>query len=636
MFDIDGEPVYSEEFLYNYHKNLSGPDSAITQEDINDYLELFINFKLKVKEARAQGLDTTGSFISEFNKYKDQLTESYLKDDSVINGLVKEAFERMQEEVNVSHILIRFQNENNPADTLNAHRKIFSLYEKLINGEDFQDLAMAYSEDPSVRLNKGNLGYFTVLQMVYPFESAAYHTPAGKFSQPFKTRFGYHILMVHDVRPARGKVQVAHIMLRFTDGMNQEDSLQIKEKIQTIYDSLKKGAEWNSLCADYSEDNNTRNAGGLLQPFETGRTVPSFSEVAFSLSSVGEISQPVQTPYGWHVIKLVKKLPIQPFNEIKEELTARVKRDSRSSLTHTYLISKLKKENGYQLNALMRERCLLYADSSLLAGQWLYDSTDLFTKETLFMIGGRAYPVLDFFKYVEMNQRRNNLTVPEAYMNSLLDEFTEDQLLEFEKEHLEEKYIDYKMLVREYREGILLFDLMEKEVWNKALTDSAGLEDFFIRNRENYRWDERIDALIFNTNDPEELKFVRELLGQDSIGLKTGPFSKKSIENVINENSAVTLRIESGLYQKGDHKIIDLIEWAEGIHELSIEETDYLVYVIQILPPMHKDLDEVKGKVISDYQDFLEKSWIHELKNRYKVTVNHETLSEIYKQFRIN
>jgi len=712
IFDINGSPVSAEEFTYNLNKNISNTDSAITKQDIEEYLELYINFKLKVKEAEIQGLDTTDSFIKEFTKYRDQLTESYLKDDSIIVKLVQEAYDRMLYEIDVSHIIIRIQNQNDPVDTLRAFERITGIYNQLNAGSDFQELAITFSEDPSVKTNKGNLGYFTALQMVYPFETVAYNTPINHFSDPFKTRFGYHILKVNDKRSARGKVQVAHIMLRFKNNSTKKDSISVKERIFQIYNSLIDGENWENLCNNFSEDSNTKNQGGLLQPFETGRVVPSFSEAAFSLENQGDISQPVLTPYGWHIIKLVQKFPVKPYPEIKDELTEKVKRDSRSELTHTYLIEKLKKENNFKIEEDILDKCLALADSSLISGEWTFDSANALLTEYIFSIQGRKYSVNDLFIYINSNQFRNNNMDPMIYMKQLINNYIDDQLIEYEKSHLGEKYYDYKMLVREYREGILLFDLMDQKIWNKAIIDTTGLEQYFKQNTDKYKWGDRVDAMIFNSKDIEEINMVRNLLEQlffpvsedtlffpgsvmgkvinsesdqidslyqiviedstyflevscsnqvwdqfynkikssgwllekfiyQEIEGNTSGFiivsnSKKWIEKEINGNSALTLQVESGLYEKGDYEIIDLIDWNLGSHDLSIENIEYLVFIDRVVPAHNKELDEIRGQVISDYQNYLEHEWIKDLRSKFTVSINNKALSKIYEQYKVN
>lgn len=709
LFEIDDSPVSTEEFHYSFSKNISS-DSSITRKDVDDYLNLYINFKLKVKEAMTRGLDTTSSFKSEYGKYKDQLTESYLRDDSIIDVLVMEAYERMQNEVDVSHILIRINDLHNPTDTLKAYRKIEDVYQSLNSGADFEKTAAAYSEDPSVKMNRGHLGYFTALQMVYPFETMAYNTPVNQFSRPFKTRFGYHIVKVHDIRPARGKVQVAHIMLRFTANMTSMDSIKASQDIYSLYDSLNLGGDWDILCKRYSQDINSKNSGGVLQPFETGRVIPSFGEAAFSLAAPGDISSPVMTPYGWHIIRLLNISPIGSFDELQDDLTERVKRDSRSELTHTFLIDKLKRENNFLMDESVKKECLIMGDSSLLTGKWFFDSTAIIVNETLFLIKDQPYMAGEFLRYVENMQSGSAHVSAAMYMNELMNNYVDEKLIEYQKAHLEEKYFDYKMLSREYREGILLFDLMDMEVWSKAMTDTLGLKTFFMEHRDHYTWNERLDGMIFSSSGNEGLDLIRDLLGQsyyaisgkvlafemkekgflnDSIRMQvenlvryassdsslyiqvvcngdimkafldyvhsmnwsTDKFqaqdttgetlkltvvtsSKKALENLINQNSTLNLQVESGYYEKGDHEIIDLVDWHPGIFDLSIEDVEYLVYVERIIPVSLKTFNDVRGQVISDYQHDLENRWVEELKDKYSIVIHKNALSKIYKEFK--
>ncbi len=710
IFKIEDKPVFEKEFLYNLNKNTYDNDSVISMEEIKDYLNLYINFKLKVYEARHLGVDTTASFFNEFNKYKNQLTESYLKDDSIINKLVKETYEHLQYEINASHILVKVENFANPKDTVRAFNKIENIFSLARSGRDFNELAIGFSEDPSVNMNKGNLGYFTGLQMVYPFETAAYHTPVGQISNPFKTRYGYHILKVNDKRPAQGKVRVAHIMLRFENNLSQKDSLKIKNQIFIIYDSLQNGGDWEYFCRKYSQDLNTKNNGGILQPFGTGRIIPVFSETAISLKNTGDISKPVLTPYGWHIIKLLSKIPLESFENMQAELTNKVKQDSRSDLSQNLLIEKLKSENGYQLNENVRRHMVIYADSSLLLAKWAYDSSDLFMDSILFTISETKYRVKDFFKYVKTSQRPNRNGDPAYLMNELLTEFTNQTVLENEKDQLAEKYFDYKMLVKEYEEGILLFEIMDQKIWSKAMQDTAGLKRYFYKNIHNYQWGPRVKAIIFQSAEVTIINEVRELLQKpyyylsgDSVyftfgkngdvvsdkkyqidsmyqfvkkenekllefkvsheiarseilsffkrydfieekfiitrqkeqinTLKVISTSKKDVDQLVSDKTGVNLHVESGLYEKGDQSIIDLVKWKKGIYDLSIEDDEYIVYVEEVLPPMDQQLEEVKGKVISDYQNFLEKEWIQELHEKYDVQINSKAFEKIIRKF---
>jgi peptidyl-prolyl cis-trans isomerase SurA len=710
IFKIEEIPVFVDEFIYNLKRNNYGEDSVIAEYEIMEYLNLYVNFKLKVHEARQLGLDTTESFRSEYEKYINQLTESFMKDDSIIDVLAREAYNHLQYEINASHILIKVENPFNPADTLRAYKKIYQVYKMAIDGKDFQKLAIEFSEDPSAIGNRGNLGYFTGLQMVYPFEKAAYSTEVGSISSPFKTRFGYHILKVNDRRPSQGKVEVAHILLRHDPVSSSMDSLKLKNQIEEIHDSLKSGGDWNYFCQKYSQDQNTKNTGGRLRPFETGRVVPSFSETAFSLQEPGEFSEPVLTPYGWHIIKLINKIPLQTFDDLREDLKTRIKRDSRSEISQKLIVKKLKAENSFTINQNVKSKMLQYADSTLLTSQWAYDTNGIFLDSVIFSIGEYSYTVGQFFEYVKSNQKPVRNMEPGFYFAQLFSEFSDEEIIRYEKNHLAEKYFDYRMLSKEYEEGILLFEIMEMNIWSYAIQDSTGLEEFYQQNKDNYQWDSRLDAVIFQSEDiglineiRKSLKETYYYLSDDSIsftldgegikvpdkdnqidslyrsasknenwflvctsaaemdqsqllsffqnkGYDTAAFifrngksgansirivstSKKDLDKSINNKSGVNLHIESGIYQKGDNNFIDMIQWEAGIHDLSIEKDEIIIFVEKVIPPMDKRLDEVKGKVIADYQSYLEINWIQELRQKYDVQINHRALNNIIRKF---
>jgi peptidyl-prolyl cis-trans isomerase SurA len=710
IFSIEGNPVYTDEFLYNLDKNNYSRESSISGKEINEYLDLYINFKLKVHEARLLGLDTTKAYKIEYKKYLDQLSESFMKDDSIVEQLVREAYLHRQTEIKASHILIRVENPANPQDTLQAYQKIHQVYEMANDGHDFNRLAVRYSEDPSAAMNQGNLGYFTALQMVYPFEKAAYTTPAGKISSPFKTRFGYHILKVDDIRPAQGKVEVAHIMLGFNNGSGRHDSLRIAARIHSIYDSLMQEGEWNYFCEKYSEDINSKENEGKLSPFPTGKIFPSFSDAAFALKNPGDISQPVQTPYGWHIIKLIRKYSPGSFDELKEELVSRIKQDSRSDISKDLLIGKLKKENGFYINQMISDQVMLMADSTILNARWNYDPSGSLLDSTLFSIGDQRFIVRDFFDYVRAQQKPVSNMAPSYYFSHLLKYFIDGEVINYEKNHLGEKYFDYRMLSREYAEGILLFDIMDTKIWSYAIRDTAGLEHFYRLNIDRYQWGQRLDAIIFRSSEIHVIDELRDLLNEpyaymsatqvpvildsegyykekaknsidslyrllddneswclelsearknaadafllflkesgynisrifvksgqaEEISLKVVSVAKKDFSKAINDKWGVDLHIESGIYQQGENDIIDLIDWQIGLHDLSIDQDEYLIYVDRILPPMDQELIEVQGKVISDYQEYLEKEWIGELKRKYDIRINQKLLKNIIRNF---
>ena len=628
LFRTGGTPVYTDEFAYVYKKNNFNNDSAFHRTDVQEYLDLFINFKLKIKEAQQLGMDTTASFVSEFNTYKSQLTKPYLSESGVTEKLKKEAYERYKQEVKASHILIRVAKEAAPSDTLTAYNKALEIREKAVGGEDFSALAKTYSEDPSAKTNGGDLGYFTSMQMVYPFEDAAYKTNIGDISMPVRTRFGYHIIKVLGKRPSRGKVEVSHIMIRATERSSKEDATAARDKIFEIHEQLVGGAEWNYLCEQFSEDLNTKSKGGKLSPFGTGAMPKEFEEASFALAEVGEISDPFTTAYGWHIVKLESQKGLAPYEEMEPTIKSAINRDARASLNKKALIKRLKKENPFQSDKESLKMAMGYADSTLIKGEWKYneDSQDL--NKTVFSISDKKYSVKDFFDYVIANQASKPSYNPEYYMSELYKQFEEESVIGYEEEHLAEKYVDYRMLLKEYKEGILLFQLMDEKVWSKAVKDTTGLKTYYETNKGKYQWKERAKATIYNASSQDVINRLKKVLDEaDTI------VSKRDLQQTFNADKALTLDIQEGKFEKGKNAALEKVSWAPGTYTVMNGERVNYVVIEEILSVAPKKLDEIKGEVISDYQNHLEKKWIQNLKVKYPVEVNQKELQKMLSKF---
>src|SRR5688572_25403022 len=451
---IGSTPVYTPEFQYVYNKNNANSDNAYSKASLEEYLNLYTNFRLKVMEAEAKGLDTTEAFRRELEGYKQQLAQPYLTEKSVTDKLVREAYDRMKKEINASHILINVNPDAEPKDTLAAYNKIADLRKRALGGEDFEKLAKEFSEDPSAKENGGKLGYFTALQMVYPFEDAAYKTDKGQISQPVRTRFGFHILKVNDIRDAQGEIKVSHIMVRATPNMPKADSAEAKRKVDEIYKRVQKNENWDKLASQFSEDAGSANNGGDLPWFGTGRMIPSFEDAAFKLQKPGDISNPVQTPYGWHIIKLEEKRGLPTYEETEASLRGKVAKDSRSELNKAAFLKRIRTENKFTEVKGAKDPALSKADSSVVKGQFKYTpaAKDKVGDAPLFLIQDKKYSIKDFYKYVEANQQAKKNANPRHTMQTLYDQYVEASLVSYEKENLETKHIDYKMLVKEYRD----------------------------------------------------------------------------------------------------------------------------------------------------------------------------------------
>ncbi|HSZ71752.1 MAG TPA: peptidylprolyl isomerase [Cytophagaceae bacterium] len=721
---IGSDPILSDDFSYVYTKNNVNAENAYAESSLKEYMNLYVNFRLKVKEAEAMGLDTSKAFKAELDGYKKQLAQPYLTEKEVTQQLVREAYERMKEEVRASHILIIVKPDADPKDTLIAYNKIKSIREKALKGEPFDKLAKANSEDPSAASNAGDLGYFTALQMVYPFEDAAYKTPVGSISNIVRTRFGYHILKVTGRRPSQGEVRTAHIMIRYTTGGSVEDSLNAYRKIEEISKKLAAGEPWSTMVKTFSEDVQSREKNGELPWFSTGRMIASFEDAAFALKNPGDISQPVLTPYGWHIIKLLEKKGLAPFEELEPTLKQKVNRDSRSELNKKAFLDRIKKEDAFKENTANVNATMLLADSSLTKGAWKYDATDTKNKKTvLFTIKNDSYSRLDFYDFIRTKQKGRKDITPTVYMNQLYNQYVEETLTKWEENHLSEKYVDYRMLVKEYRDGILLFQLMDQKVWSKAVEDTTGLRAFFNENRSKYQWKERSKATILSASSKETLAKVQEELKspdyevtdpagtdlkydknkvaipEESISsldkivtsllrdkklvlylvetpvknesVTTGSrkdsliqyfvskgipenrinssissnhnsssalvkiylrtTSKKSIELRYTAKNPLALQITEGLYQKGENEWVDKSEKKQGSYSFEDKDRFYLVIIDKIEAPRPKELEECKGIVISDYQNYLEKKWLDELKTKYPVNINEAELNKMVK-----
>jgi peptidyl-prolyl cis-trans isomerase SurA len=620
VFSVAGDVVTADEFIYLYNKNHQNKEQDFTEQKIQEYLTLFINFKLKVREAKRRGMDTTAAFVKEYNSYRDELRKPYLPDARLTDSLIRLTYERLKEEVKASHILIAVKPEASPEDTLKAYTKIMDIRNKILQGEDFAKAATTYSNDESAKINQGNLGYFTSLQMVYPFETAAYSTPVGQVSLPVKTRYGYHILKIFDRRPARGEVEVAHIMVRTGD---QKDPAKAKNTIFAVYEQLQAGVKWEDLCKEYSEDPATKDSGGKLRPFGTGgmASVPEFERMAFQLEKPGEISDPFQTQYGWHIIRLEKKIPLQSFDVMQASLKSRVTRDERTELSKHALQIKLRKDYAFSENAEIKKNVLALADSSLQRGSWKPPGFPNGDKQVLFSVQSKGYTVNEFFKYVQKTQKANALP-PAKILEQLYNNYTDAIIFQRVEEQIILTNPTYRYLLKEYYEGILLFEIMEKEVWNKAAEDSLGQQTYYKNHTVDYQAGERSKTIIYSSNSQETVAQLKSLVEAGD--------EQKADEFV----SAKKVKMESGYFKKEDKAVLQKVVWEKGVYSVENNGMYYLAWLKDILPPGPMSFEEARPAIISDYQAFLEKVWLEQLKKRYTVKVNEKGKQYILQQLR--
>lgn len=633
LMTIDGKPISKSEFENVYKKN-NGKDMATDKKSVKEYLELFTNFKLKVKEAEALGLDTAKAFKDELAGYRKQLAAPYLTDKNVNEGLVTEAYDRMKWEIRASHILVKCAEDAFPKDTLAAYNKIMEYRKRALKGEDFAKLAKesAAEGDPSAKDNAGDLGYNSAFRMVYPFETMMYNTKPGEISMPVRTRFGYHIVKVVDKRPTQGEVLVAHIMVRMSKDMKSEDSTNAKKKIYEIYEKLKKGEKFEDLASQYSDDKPSAARGGQLNWFGAGgMPVVEMEAQAFLLKNKGDYSAPFTTRYGWHIVKLIDKKGLADFDAMKVELKQKVSKDTRSSTGRTALIAKIKKENKFTETRNVKAKVASFPaldevvatiDSSYFKGKWSAEKAAKLNKE-MFSLAGKKYTQADFAKYLETHQtRRLIVTDGKAFIiDQQYKNFVDETCIAYEESILESKYPEFRNLLQEYRDGILLFDLTDRKVWSKAVKDTTGLKEFYEKNKDNYLWDERADVTTYKAADEKIAKDVRKMLEKKK--------SEKEILETINKKSQLNLSVETVMYLKGENKMVD-DNWKTGIsNDIKQDGKVYILVVNKLLPKSPKALNEAKGMVTADYQNYLEKEWLSSLKNGHTVVVNEEVLNSI-------
>lgn len=512
LITIDGEKITVSEFKRTYEKNLEVIDSQDSKNLINN-LDLFINFKLKVKEAYALKLDTLSSYKKEIETYKNQLSAPYLQDTTFLGQLVKDAYFRTKNEVKAKHILIRMKKDALPKDTLIAYTKIIKLRDRIIAGEDFEAIATQFSEDKSARNdsktgrkgNGGNLGYFSAFRMVYPFEVAAYSTKVGQISMPFKTQYGYHIMKVDAVRESKGEIEAAHILIRDT-------SVKGKQKIDSIYDKLNRNEKFEDLAKQYSEDPGSKNNGGKLGKFGSGRMVKPFSEAAFGLENTNDFSEPFKTDFGWHIVKLLKKHPVKSFEEMKMDLKKKVKNNSRMQLSKKAVVNKLKKQysiiENEEAKIILNKKNIRTVSKDSLQG-------------TIITINNKNISQEEFVNYIK---NRRNLPIFKLFEN-----FKDEQIMEYYKENLIHTEPEYAYILNEYQDGLLLFELMQEKIWSASSKDTLGLKKYFTTNSKKYKSDDLKSVKGQVMNDYQNFldkNWIEELRNKSEIKVDKRQFKK--------------------------------------------------------------------------------------------------------------
>lgn len=541
LLKINREKTTVDDFLTSYNKNRS-QQADLKSESIRNYLDLYINYRLKVIEAKALKMDTIGKLKNELHGYFKKLTDPYLIDKQIQEAQLHEAYQRSKLDVRASHILVKCRENASNEDSLKAYHRILEIKQMALDGKDFNELAKTHSDDLSARdqtdnrgkiIKKGNagdLGYFTVFDMVYPFETAAYETPLGEIREPIRTRFGYHLLKPTDKHEAIGKVKVAHIFLSNQAKDNSEKNQG--DKIFQIYQMLQKGSNFEKLAEQFSQDLNTRLKKGVLPVFGANDMVPAFYLSIFTIDSINGFSKPVKTPYGWHIIKLLERKNPGSFEEEMARLKVKIERDKRSKAAYLSYFEIVKKTAGIKKFDQAKNELFEQINSDLLKSTW-QPKKDLKLNKLILKINKQNFTQEDFMKFIIANQQNKNAFSVLTFFEDLYANFVNKACEDYFYQNIEVFHPELKSLMDEYRDGILLFELSNQKVWEPSMNNEEGLKAYFQKHRHIYgdtELNEIKGIVISDYQDQLEQKWIKELRKKYPVKI-----NKKILSKIINE-----------------------------------------------------------------------------------------------------
>ncbi len=620
LMTVEGRDIEAGEFQRMFKKSIEPG----TNTDINTYLQHFTLFKLKVADAIKEGYDTTQAFRKELKGYRNQLAENYLTDTETKEKLIWKAYQRSLTEINAWHILIAVPSQVSGSDTLPFWQKASDIRERIITGESFEQVARATSDDQSVKMNGGNLGYFTVFQMIMPFEDAAYSLKKGVVSDPVRTPYGYHIIKVADKRPSKGKVKVAHIMKGAPPGKGEQDIKDAEVVINKAYKELQEGASFSETAKKYSDHKESAAKGGELNWFGAGEIITDFCEAALSITDTGKYTKPVRSIYGWHIIKLLEKRPPGTLEETRSYLESKINKTYLNSLSKKSIIEKLKKEYKFRLNQDNYKWFIANTDTLIIQGLKKYDRK-LIPPGNIYTFADQRFNTREFASYIEKRGTMIDTNDSLFFISQLTETCSSDQLLNYENSILERKYPEFRYLMNEFFDGILLFEISGKKVWERVTKDSIGLLQYYDDHKNNYLSRSGIEAKIYTLRSPDSEKTLLSAYNKYS----KKPDTDRRLYEKFNKNNDSLLTIKEGKWYKGDDPLIDSIEWSQGLHSFNKAGYPSLILIKGVIEPLPLDFEEVRGELIITYQEHLESEWVRQLNESYSVKINNLVFDEI-------
>ena len=613
LMTINGKKIKLSEFEYLYNKN---NQQQVEKETLEQYLDRFVLYKQKVADAEAAGLDTTRAFKAEFEGYQKDLAAPYMvKDSTYEHEMLNEAYSRLQREIDIDHMM--FPLGNTPEETDVNLARMDSLRNCVLAGEDWEQLANNFSSDPSKSRNHGHYGYVSAATFPYEFENVVYSTAVGEVSKPFKTQFGVHMIRVNNTRE-RNDVHAKHIIKVFPKNATAEQKAHCKQQIDSIYDLLQAGANFEDLARTESQDGSARR-GGDLGWFGHGRMIPAFEQVAFDLAD-GEISKPFETDFGYHIVKKVAH-GIPSFQEVRPALETAIKRDIRATLIHERRLNDLKKKYNYRFNPDVEG----YLTTALnKAGG--YDSTFVpkvikMASIPLFTYGdSQSMPLSGLTSLLNVKSLITDDAAAREYILSKVDALVEKTLTEYNERELVKSNPEYRNLLNEYRDGMLLFEISNNRVWKAANRDTVGLEQYFEAHRDNYRWNEpHFKGIILSASNDSVMQLVKADIPK---------YGTDTLPNMLHLKYGADIRMERMVVKQGENALADYLAFGVGDKPDRKNFTEFIVLEGGLIS-QPQDMSDVRGAVTSDYQDVLERQWKEELAKKYPAKINKKVLKKL-------
>jgi Parvulin-like peptidyl-prolyl isomerase len=624
LFTFGNKSVTRNEFLKAFKKNNTGTPPS--EQAYADYLELYIRFKLKVQAALDMGLDTLATQQAELASFRSQIVESYMKDDAVVNELINEAIIRSKKDIHLAHIFVAIHKGATEAEIKAAEKKINEAYSQLKKGQDFAKVAQAISEDPSVAVNKGDIGYITALVLPYDLETAVYNTPVGKYSAPVRGRSGFHIFKNLGERPALGRLKAAQILLLLPPDAGDAEKQQVKQQADSIFNALKNGADFKELATRFSKDNLTWQQGGEMMTFGVGQYDPAFEAAAFALKEDGDISQPVETSYGYHIIKRLQHISadIDTTNELqKEEIKQKVMQSDRMEVSRKRMYKKVLALSGYKKHPVNEKNLWIFTDS-ILNNKKAPKLAGLNGNTVLFSFVKQQITLNDWQQYLETIRNYDNMKAGKTNQQ-LFDGFVETKAFDYYRNHLEAYNKEFAYQLNEFREGNLLFEIMQRKIWDVAATDSIGLQRYYSQHKDKYWWEASADAIIFNASNEAAAEEAKKKLKENYQDWQT----------LVN-NSNGLLQADSGRFELGQIPVVERTNFTPGLITAFVKnEHDNSVafaYIVKVYPDREqRSFADARGFVINDYQQELEERWVEELKRKYPLMINKTMVAQLPK-----